>query len=253
MTRRQKKLQRDFFRKCDRNVITIATILQSLPKIAFYIKDVEGRIIAINHYNCEICNIPSVDFAIGKRSSDFYPREFADFCMARDDTVRKSGKPIVNRRYAKVANLSVGARIMSIYPLYGRDGEIIGTFCCHYCDKPDNAGPVWEEKLDSIMAKINDNISKPILLTELAEEYGMSVSHLQRLFLRTIGVRPGKYIIQQRLNAACRLLEETEDGVYDIALATGFCDQSHFTKMFKRERGITPGEYRRKHRSETQA
>ena len=103
------------------------------------------------------------------------------------------------------------------------------------------------------MAKINDNISKPILLTELAEENGMSVSFLQRLFLRTIGVRPGKYIIQQRLNAACRLLEETDDGVYAIALATGFCDQSHFTKMFKRERGITPGEYRRKHRSETQA
>ena len=116
MTRRQKKLQRDFFRKCDRNVITIATILQSLPKIAFYIKDVEGRIIAINHYNCEICNIPSVDFAIGKRSSDFYPREFADFCMARDDTVRKSRKPIINRRYAKVANLSVSARILSLYP-----------------------------------------------------------------------------------------------------------------------------------------
>jgi len=76
------------------------------------------------------------------------------------------------------------------------------------------------------------------------------VSHLQRLFLRTIGVRPGKYIIQQRLNAACRLLEETDDGVYDIALATGFCDQSHFTKMFKRERGITPSEYHRKHRTE---
>ena len=99
------------------------------------------------------------------------------------------------------------------------------------------------------MAKIADNISKQIPLTKIAKEYGMSVSHLQRLFLRTIGVRPGRYIIQQRLNAACRLLEETDDGVYDIALATGFCDQSHFTKMFKRDRGITPGEYRRKHRA----
>ena len=73
------------------------------------------------------------------------------------------------------------------------------------------------------------------------------------MFMRIIGVRPGKYIIQQRLNAACRHLENTDLGIHDIAMATGFCDQSHFTKIFKRERGITPGEYRRKHRAETQA
>ena len=78
----------------------------------------------------------------------------------------------------------------------------------------------------------------------------MSVAHFQRMFMKIIGVRPGRYIIQQRLNAACRLLESTDSGVSDIALSTGFCDQSHFTKMFKRERGITPGEYRRRHRSQ---
>ena len=249
MTKRQIRLRRNFFKRCDPNIANIAKMFENLPNIGFYIKDADGHIIAINRYNCEMCNIPSSDFAIGKRSCDFFPRPFAEFCMERDSIVRKSGKPIVNRRYAKVANLSVGARILSLYPLYGRDGEIIGTLCCYYCDKPDSAGHFWEKRIDSIMAKIADNISKQIPLTKIAKEYGMSVSHLQRLFLKTIGVRPGRYIIQQRLNAACRLLEETDDGVYDIALATGFCDQSHFTKMFKRDRGITPGEYRRKHRA----
>ena len=51
-----------------------------------------------------------------------------------------------------------------------------------------------------------------------------------------------------RLNAARRLLEKTDRLVSDIAVATGFFDQSHFTKIFKRERGVTPGEYRRHHR-----
>jgi AraC-like DNA-binding protein len=49
--------------------------------------------------------------------------------------------------------------------------------------------------------------------------------------------------------AACRKLENTDLCVYDIAIDTGFCDLSHFTKTFKRERGVTPGEYRRQHRS----
>ena len=81
----------------------------------------------------------------------------------------------------------------------------------------------------------------------------MSVAHFQRMFMKVIGVRPGRYIIQQRLNAACRLLEDTDLGVMDIATGTGFCDQSHLTKLFKRERGLTPGEYRRRHRTQTEA
>ena len=249
MTKQQKKLCRDFFRRCGPNIKTMATAFESLPNIGFYIKDENGRIIAINRYNCEMCNIPDPDYAIGKRSSDIFPQAFADFCMARDDTVRKTGKPIINRRYMKPANLSVEARILSLYPVYDHDGNIIGTLCHYYRDAPDNVGPIWEDRFDAIIGKINDNIANPPSLKELSEEYGMSISHLQRMFMRIIGVRPGKYILQQRLNAACRKLENTDHCVYDIAIDTGFCDLSHFTKIFKRERGVTPGEYRRQHRS----
>ena len=51
-------------------------------------------------------------------------------------------------------------------------------------------------------------------------------------------------------SAARRLLETTDTLVADIATETGFFDQSHLTKLFKHERGITPGEYRRRHRSQ---
>jgi AraC-like DNA-binding protein len=84
--------------------------------------------------------------------------------------------------------------------------------------------------------------------TQKGAKYGMSISHLQRMFMRILGVRPGKYIIQQRLNVACRMLEETDKTVNDIAISSGFCDQSHLTKMFKQERKTTPGEYRRIYR-----
>ena len=48
-----------------------------------------------------------------------------------------------------------------------------------------------------------------------------------------------------RLNAARKLLTTTEKSVADIAVEVGFFDQSHFIKAFKRERGTTPGRYRR--------
>ena len=85
-------------------------------------------------------------------------------------------------------------------------------------------------------------------MKSLAKESGMSVSHFQRMFMKIIGIRPGQYILQQRLNATCRLLEETDLDITEIALNTGFCDHSHLTKMFKQKRKTTPGEYRRIHR-----
>ena len=247
MTKRQKELRRGFFAKCGPNVATLAAVFGSLPNIAFYIKDTEGRIIAINRYNCELCNIPSPDAAIGKRSSDLFPPAYADFCMARDREVIATGKPIVNRRYAKVANLSASANILSIHPVYGLDGAIVGTLCTYHRDAKTPVGPIWEDRFDAILEKINANIAKPLSVEGLAAEARMSVSNFQRMFMKIIGVRPGRYIIQQRLNAACRLLEGTDLGIYDIALATGFCDQSHFTKMFKSLRGMSPGVYRKTH------
>ena len=98
--------------------------------------------------------------------------------------------------------------------------------------------------------KIGENLARPLSIEGLAAESGMSVAHFQRMFMKIIGVRPGRYIVQQRLNSASRLLETTDLCVSDIAISTGFCDQSHFTKMFKRERGMTPGEYRRRHHHE---
>ena len=49
--------------------------------------------------------------------------------------------------------------------------------------------------------------------------------------------------------ATFKAMMDTEMPLSEIAVETGFWDQSHFTKMFKLERGVTPGEYRRRHRA----
>ena len=251
MNERQKiKFRRAFFSKCGPNMETVATMFESLPNVAFYIKDTDGRIVAINQYKCELCNIASPVHAIGKRSSDLFPKAYSDFCMARDKQVVETGVPIVNQRYSKVANLSKSLNILSIYPLRDNDGAVIGTLCAYRRGIPENTGPVWQEKFDAIVEKISGNLERNLSLESLAKESKMSISHFQRMFMKIIGIRPGQYILQQRLNAACRLLEETDLGITEIALNTGFCDQSHFTKMFKAARGITPAAYRKRHRAD---
>ena len=58
MTRREKKkLQSDFLRKAGPNAATFKAVMDALPEVAFYMKDAEGRIMALNRRNCDICNI----------------------------------------------------------------------------------------------------------------------------------------------------------------------------------------------------
>ena len=95
---------------------------------------------------------------------------------------------------------------------------------------------------------IMDNLEKHLKIEELAHELHVSQTQIKVCFRNYYGMPIYSYSRRKRMEEAARLLEETDSGMSDIALSTGFCDQSHFTKMFKRERGMTPGEYRRKHR-----
>jgi AraC-like DNA-binding protein len=79
-------------------------------------------------------------------------------------------------------------------------------------------------------------------LGELAEVAGLTKFQLIGLFKRTVGLTPHAYLIQIRLNAACRLLRRGFP-LAESALAAGFCDQSALSRHFKRCYGITPAQF----------
>jgi AraC-like DNA-binding protein len=84
----------------------------------------------------------------------------------------------------------------------------------------------------------------PPLLTDLAAELGSHPSHLVRVFGREYGLPPHRYVVGRRLDRARRLLL---DGlpIAEVAVATGFHDQSHLTRHFRALLGTTPGAFRR--------
>ena len=75
----------------------------------------------------------------------------------------------------------------------------------------------------------------------LADEVGLSPAHFARAFRETIGRAPHQYLLTLRLERARRLLDAPEAMLSDVAQRTGFADQAHFTRLFKREFGVTPG------------
>lgn len=99
-------------------------------------------------------------------------------------------------------------------------------------------------QLRRVVLFIEDNLDGPLTLPLLAAQTGLSPSHFARRFKASTGMAPHGYVLARRINAAKKMLLESEMPLAEIAVATGFSSQGHFTGMFRRHVGITPGGYR---------
>lgn len=248
MTQREKrKLQRDFFDAAGPNTAAFRALIDTLPDVGFYMKDLDCRIMALNRRNCDFCNIRDELDAVGLRSCDLFPAEFADSFMTPDRIVMETGRPLLDYVHRHPADRSLDIHVKSVFPVRDKAGRLIGTAGIYYKRPPDGV-PDWHGRMKAVTDWIAKNYARPVSSAGLAEIAQTSEPNFRRQFSCIFGISPGRYVNTIRLNAARRLLEKTDRLVSDIAVATGFFDQSHFTKIFKRERGVTPGEYRRRHR-----
>jgi len=103
----------------------------------------------------------------------------------------------------------------------------------------------WQERRAKEIIEANLNGEVP--LSQLARECGLSTSHFSRAFKDTVGIPPHQWLLHRRIEAAMRLLRNRQFSLPEVALACGFSDQSHFTRVFTRLSGTSPGVWRRLH------
>ncbi len=96
-----------------------------------------------------------------------------------------------------------------------------------------------------IVKYIGENYSSHIQIKDICRELGYSKSTILSAFKQEFGTTINAYLTNYRLGVAKRQLEENELTINEIALGTGFADQSYFSKVFSAKYGTTPSEYRR--------
>ena len=92
---------------------------------------------------------------------------------------------------------------------------------------------------------IRENYAEQLSLEGVAEQIHVSPKYLSRLFREEMGSGFSEYLTQVRLEAAEKLLSGSALSVREIALQVGYLDEKYFSRIFKKETGLKPTEYKR--------
>lgn len=98
--------------------------------------------------------------------------------------------------------------------------------------------------IEDTVAYINEHLTDPLTLEELASQASLSTFYFSRLFKKETGFTPHGYVITARVNIAKFLLKSSNSTIKEICFGTGFTSEISFCTTFKKVTGSTPSEYR---------
>jgi YesN/AraC family two-component response regulator len=101
------------------------------------------------------------------------------------------------------------------------------------------------ELIQSILKLIENSYMEDLSLSILADQAGFNSSYLSRLFKLETGKGFVQYLREVRMKHACQFLLKSDITIDQVAKSVGFMDEKHFRRTFKKDLGMTPGEYRK--------
>jgi AraC family transcriptional regulator len=119
--------------------------------------------------------------------------------------------------------------------------EMLAEISSYRAKRTDRRPPQWLKQIkDYLHAHFSESPDLPTL-SAIADVHP---GHLVREFRKFYRCTIGEYIRRLRIEQACREMSLPDSSLAQIALSAGFSDQSHFSRIFKRQMGISPAEYR---------
>ena len=132
--------------------------------------------------------------------------------------------------------LMIRSRILAIWDILDKN--------CVRAQKDNDIESRYSERLEPVISYIKENYAYEITLGELAAILPMSEGQFIRVFKQTMKLSPIQYLMRYRILQSCKLLQDTEKKIGEIANLSGFNNISYFNRVFLNTIGCTPKEYR---------
>ncbi|MGO7090836.1 helix-turn-helix domain-containing protein, partial [Rhizobium leguminosarum] len=109
----------------------------------------------------------------------------------------------------------------------------------------DRSGSLSRTHEDLAKSLLLENLDGNVSISEVAQMCNLSRGYFIRAFRETTGMTPYQWVLRERIDRARDLLRTSKTPLAEVAIACGFADQSHFTRVFAGIVGTTPGNWRR--------
>jgi AraC-like DNA-binding protein len=223
----------------------IEQLFDHVPETAFFLKDRQGRYLAVNQSLADRCGAADKSALVGRRVQEVFPRELGELYAGQDEVVLKTGRPIIDRLELHwYAPRQPGWCLTTKLPIRDEAGNVIGLAGISRDLRAPKDAAVIPAGLASTLDYLERNCDARISPSSLASRTGLSPVRFARLIKRIFRITPNQLIMQTRLAAAARLLIETDRSISDIACACGFYDHSAMTSAFRSATNLTPTQFR---------
>ena len=223
----------------------VESLFDALDDIAYFVKDMDGRYLSVNRTMVRRCGVRHKREVLGKTALELFPRALAETYLAQDRKVIDQGAPIDKHLELHIyPGRSRGWCITKKMPLYGKGGQVVGLIgTSQDLGLLDELHPAYRQ-IARIAQTISEHYQENLSLAALAQEAGLSLSRVERLFQKVFQHSPRQLLLQCRLAAARGLIERRPEAkIAEIAYECGYTDHSAFSRQFKSYVGMSPTQY----------
>jgi len=225
-------------------------LFDRLPDVVFFVKDTSGRYVAVNETLVRRLGVTGKANLLGRTTRDLFPAPLGERYLAQDVGVCRSGREISDLLELHLyPNHQEGWCVTTKVPVRGGEGVVIGLAGTSRDVHTPTSGPGSLQDLAGAVRLIHEHFDRPLRVERLASMARMSPYQFTRRIRLLFGLTPAQLIIKTRVDAARRMLRESDAPISRIAGACGYCDQSALTRQFKAAVGLTPAQYRERGRT----
>jgi PAS domain S-box-containing protein len=229
----------------------LIALFETLVNVMFSVKDLDGRYVEVNSAFVRRTGTRSKREVIGTKASDHFVEALANRYEEQDREVFETGEPLVDQlELIRGLNGDLGWYLTTKLPVANQADRstLVGVVSVSRDLHAPSTENISLERLQHVVAHVRANLQSTIRASTMAEVAECSESQLERRMRKVFGLSATQYVLRVRVDAAAKLLIETNTPLAEIATTCGFYDQPNFTRRFARLTNATPAQFRSENR-----
>ena len=221
-------------------------LFDRLPDLVFFVKNRRAEYVVVNQTLVDRCGRKDKRELLGCRANEVVPPPLGLSYRAQDERILRGGAAVLDQLELHFYPFGVrGWCLTNKVPLRNRAGQIIGLAGISKDLQAAEENAKDYAAVAAVVAKIHARFGEPLWVGRLAADAGLSIYQLEERIRAIFHLTVGQLIQKVRMEHAFRQLIESSAPIAEIALASGYSDQSAFSRQFRQTTGLTPSEYRR--------